>query len=252
MREMSVVLLSGGLDSTTVAAYAKGEGHELVALTFNYGQRHRREMEAAKRVAEILEIRHEVVDLPALKKLSWYSALTDGGIDVPKETTMRDSTQDIPITYVPLRNTVFLTLAAALLESRVLSLIEGGSVSPKDVSASIFIAANAVDYSGYPDCRPEYFDAMRRALFEGSKLGKQYGVSIDIETPVLRMTKAEIVKLGVGLSAPLEHTWSCYEGGEIPCGACDSCLLRAKAFAEAGIKDPLLERLRREGKIAEG
>ena len=250
MRKMSVVLLSGGLDSTTVAAHAKAQGYELVALTFNYGQRHQREMEAAKRVARMLEIRHEVVDLPALKSLSWYSALTDGGIDVPKETTMRDSTQDIPITYVPMRNTVFLTLAAALLESRVLRLIEDGKTGPNEVSASIFIAANAVDYSGYPDCRPEYFDAMRRALFEGSKLGKQYGVSIDIETPVLRMTKAEIVKLAVRLSAPLEHTWSCYEGAEIPCGACDSCLLRAKGFAEAGIKDPLLERLRREGKIA--
>jgi 7-cyano-7-deazaguanine synthase len=252
MRKMSVVLLSGGLDSTTVAAYAKAEGHELVALTFNYGQRHQREMEAAKCVAEILEIRHEVVDLPALNKLSWYSALTDGSMGIPKETMVGGSTQDIPITYVPLRNTVFLTLAAALLESRVLSLIEGGTASPKDVSAAIFIAANAVDYSGYPDCRPEYFGAMRRALFEGSKLGKQFGVSIDIETPVLRMTKAEIVKLGVRLGAPLEHTWSCYEGGEIPCGACDSCLLRAKGFAEAGISDPLLERLRREGKIAEG
>jgi 7-cyano-7-deazaguanine synthase len=149
-----------------------------------------------------------------------------------------------------MRNTVFLTLAAALLESRVLRLIEDGKTGPNEVSASIFIAANAVDYSGYPDCRPEYFDAMRRALFEGSKLAKQYGVSMDIETPVLRMTKAEIVKLAVRLGAPLEHTWSCYEGEEIPCGACDSCLLRAKGFAEAGIKDPLLERLRREGKIA--
>jgi 7-cyano-7-deazaguanine synthase len=221
-------------------------------LSFNYGQRHRRELESAKRVAGLLEIQHEVVNLPVLKELSWYSALTTGGLDVPKDRTMGKATKDIPITYVPLRNTVFLTLGAALLESRVLSLIENDKVDPKDLSASIFIAANAVDYSGYPDCRPEYFEAMKQALFEGSKLGKQYGVSIGIETPVLHMTKAEIVRLGVRHGAPLEHTWSCYEGGDLPCGACDSCLLRAKGFAQAEIEDPLLERLRREGKIAEG
>jgi len=252
MRRMGVVLLSGGLDSTTVAAYAKAAGHELTALTFDYGQRHSRELEAAKRVAGILDIQHEVVDLPVMKKLSWYSALTAGGLDVPKDRTIEDPTQDIPATYVPLRNTVFLTLGAALLESRVLSLIEDGQVEPKEMSASIFIAANAVDYSGYPDCRPEYFEAMKQTLFQGSKLGKQYGVSIGIETPLLRMTKAEIVKLGVELGTPFEHTWSCYEGAATPCGACDSCLLRAKGFAEAGVRDPLLERLQREGKIAEG
>jgi len=252
MRRLGVVLLSGGLDSTTVAAYAKAAGHELVALTFDYGQRHSRELEAAMRVAGILEMQHEVVELPAMKKLSWYSALTTGDPDVPKDRTIGDLTQGIPATYVPLRNTVFLTLGAALIESRVLSLIEGGRTDPKEISAAIFIAANAVDYSGYPDCRPEYFEAMKRTLFEGSKLGKQYGVSIGIETPVLHMTKAQIVKLGVELGAPLEDTWSCYDGGDVPCGACDSCLLRAKGFAGAGIKDPLLERLRREGKIAEG
>jgi len=250
MRRLGVVLLSGGLDSTTVAASAKAAGHELVALTFDYEQRHSRELEAARRVAGILEMQHEVVELPAMKKLSWYSALTTGDPDVPKDRTIGDLTQGIPATYVPLRNTVFLTLGAALIESRVLSLIEGGRTDPKEISVAIFIAANAVDYSGYPDCRPEYFEAMKRTLFEGSKLGKQYGVSIGIETPVLHMTKAQIVKLGVELGAPLEDTWSCYEGGDVPCGACDSCLLRAKGFAGAGIRDPLLERLRREGKIA--
>jgi 7-cyano-7-deazaguanine synthase len=252
MRRLGVVLLSGGLDSTVVAAYAKTEGHELVALSFHYGQRHRRELESAKRVAGLLEIQHEVADLPGLNRLAWYSALTAGGLEVPKNRTIEEVTRDIPITYVPLRNTVFLTHGAALLESRVLNLIDNAKLDPKDLSASIFIAANAVDYSGYPDCRPEYFEAMKQALFEGSKLGKQYGVSIGIETPLLHMTKAEIVRLGVRLGAPLEHTWSCYEGGEIPCGACDSCLLRAKGFAQVGIEDPLLERLRREGKIAEG
>jgi len=168
MRKMGVVLLSGGLDSTTVAAGAKAAGYELVALTFNYGQRHSRELEAARRVAEILEIQHEVVDLPVMKRLSWYSALTTGDLDVPKDRPMEDSTQDIPITYVPLRNTVFLTLGAALLESRVLSLIEDGRTDPREMSASIFIAANAVDYSGYPDCRPEYFQAMQLALVKAA------------------------------------------------------------------------------------
>jgi 7-cyano-7-deazaguanine synthase len=252
MRRIGVVLLSGGLDSTIVAAYARAEGHELAALSFRYGQRHSRELEAAKKVTGILEIQHEVVDLPAMKELSWYSALTSGSLEVPKDKAMGRATLDIPITYVPLRNTVFLTLGAALLESRVLSLIEDGQTDPKEISASIFIAANAVDYSGYPDCRPEYFQAMQQALVEGSKLGKQYGVPMSIETPVLQMTKAEIVELGMRLGAPLEHTWSCYEGGDVPCGACDSCLLRANGFAGAGIRDPLLERLRREGKIAEG
>jgi 7-cyano-7-deazaguanine synthase len=252
MRKIGVVLLSGGLDSTTVSAWARAEGHDLVALTFDYGQRHRRELEASRRVANMLGIPHEVVDLPAMKRLSWYSALTDGGIDVPRRTPAGDSTQDVPITYVPLRNTVLLTLAAALVESRALSLIESGKADAKGVSACVFIAANAVDYSGYPDCRPEYFAAMSRAIYEGSKLGRQYGVPIAIETPLLRMTKCEIVKLGMRLGAPLEHTWSCYEGGKLPCGACESCLLRAKGFAEAGVQDPLLERLGREGKLAEG
>lgn len=250
MKRIGVVLLSGGLDSTTVAVHAKAEGFDLVALTFDYGQRHSRELESARRIAGLLEIQHEVVNLPVMKKLSWYSALTTSVLEVPKDRSVEDLTTDVPATYVPMRNTVFLTLAAALLESRVLSLIERDEIDAKDLSASIFIAANAVDYSGYPDCRPEYFRAMRRALFEGSKLGKQHGVSMGIETPVLHMTKAEIVKLGMRLGAPLEHTWSCYEGLEIPCGACDSCLLRAKGFVEAGINDPLLERLRREGKIA--
>ena len=250
MRRLGVVLLSGGLDSTTVAARAKALGFEVVALTFDYGQRHRRELESAGRVAALLGMPHEVVSLPAVKRLSWYSALTTAVLDVPRGRPLEDLGADIPATYVPLRNTVFLTLAAALLESRVLELIEGHEVEARDTSASVFIAANAVDYSGYPDCRPEYFAAMRQALFEGSKLGKQYGVPLGIETPVLHLSKAQIVRLGVDLGAPLEHTWSCYEGGPVPCGNCDSCILRARGFAEAGIEDPLLARLRREGQIA--
>ncbi|MDM7999842.1 MAG: 7-cyano-7-deazaguanine synthase QueC [Dehalococcoidia bacterium] len=252
MRKIGVVLLSGGLDSTTVAAFAKAAGYELVALTFDYGQRHRAELKAARKVARIMGVRHEVVDLPAMKKLCSYSALTSGHLQVPRGRRLAGPIRDIPPTYVPLRNTVFLTLGAALLESTILSLIDHREVEPKGVSASLFIAANAVDYSGYPDCRPEYFQAMQRALTQGTKLGCQYGITISVETPVLHMSKADIVRLGIKLGAPFEHTWSCYEGGDIPCGSCDSCLLRARGFAGAGIRDPLLERLQREGKIAEG
>lgn len=250
MRRLGVILLSGGLDSTTVAAHARAGGFESAALTFDYGQRHRRELESARRVAGILEMPHQVVSLPAMSRLSWYSALTGVAMDVPRRRPVDDLGTDIPATYVPLRNTVFLTLAAAFLESRALELIEGHEVGTAGLSASIFIAANAVDYSGYPDCRPEYFAAMRQALFEGSKLGKQYGIPIGIETPLLHLSKGRIVRLGVELGAPLEHTWSCYEGGPVPCGDCDSCVLRARGFAEAGIEDPLLARLRREGQIA--
>ena len=250
MRRLGVVLLSGGLDSTTVAARARADGWDLAALTFDYGQRHRRELESAGRVAALLGLPHEVVSLPALNRLSWYSALTSAAIEVPRGRPLANLGADVPVTYVPLRNTVFLALAAALLESRVLSLIEGREAQPGAVSASVFIAANAVDFSGYPDCRPEYFAAMGQALTEGSKLGRHYGVPILIQTPVLSLSKAGIVRLGLELGAPLEHTWSCYESGPVPCGDCDSCLLRARGFAEAGTEDPLLARLRREGQIA--
>jgi 7-cyano-7-deazaguanine synthase len=202
-------------------------------------------------VAEVMGIRWEVVDFSCFKKLAWYSALTSSGdFQVPKKRDSGDMTREIPITYVPLRNTFFITMAAAFLESEVLNLIEKGGVNPADVEASIFIAVNAVDYSGYPDCRPEYYEKMTRVLFEGSKLGAQYGIPINIQTPIIYMTKAEIVKLAFELNAPLEHTWSCYEGEDIPCNKCDSCILRARGFAEAGFKDPLMARLEKDGKIA--
>ncbi len=250
MRRLGVVLLSGGLDSTTVAAGAKARGLEMVALTFDYGQRHRLEIESAGKVAALLGLPHEVVPLPAMARLSWYSALTSGVLDVPRGRPVEDLATGVPATYVPMRNTVFLTLAAALLESRVLGLIEPGEAGSMQVSASIFIAANDVDYSGYPDCRPGYFAAMRQALFEGSKLGRHCGVPLEIETPLIGLSKARIVRLGLELGAPLEHTWSCYQDGPVPCGACDACVLRARGFAQAGMEDPLLARLRREGQIA--
>ena len=148
----------------------------------------------------------------------------------------------MPITYVPLRNTIFLALAAAYLESNVLHAIEVEGVDAAEVTASVYMAPNALDYSGYPDCRPEFYDKARQTLDLGSKLWTEYGVPIGVETPIIDLSKAEIAALGTRLGAPLEHTWSCYEGGDVPCGTCDSCVLRARGFAEAGIPDPVLAR----------
>ena len=253
MRKLGIILLSGGLDSTTVATYAKKQRYQLLALTLHYGQKHTKEIESAAKVAEVLSIKHKVIDVSFFKKLAWYSALTDfDSFEVPKQRDSIRMTKEIPITYVPLRNTFFITIAAALLESETLNLIENDRVDPKELESSIFIAANAVDYSGYPDCRPIYYKKMSGVLFEGSKLGSQYNKQINILTPIIRKSKAQIVKLAMRLGAPVEYTWSCYEGGSMPCGACDSCILRAKGFAEAGYDDPLLIRLERKGKIAEG
>jgi 7-cyano-7-deazaguanine synthase len=251
MRKIGVILLSGGLDSTTVAAYAKKQGYELIAITLHYGQKHSKEVESAKKVAEAMGIKQEVIDISFFKKLAWYSALTNSGdFNIPKQRDNEEMAKDIPITYVPLRNTFFITMAAAFLESEVLNLIEREKVDPANVDASLFIAANAIDYSGYPDCRPEYYKQIAKALFQGSKLGVQYKKKISIKTPIILKTKAEIVKMAMDLGAPIEHTWSCYEGGEVPCGTCDSCILRAKGFAEAGYNDPLLERLEKNVRIS--
>lgn len=238
-RRMGMVLLSGGLDSTTVAAIAQRQGYELSALTLSYGQSHRREIEAARTIAQTLGLRHHVVDIEFYKRLAWYSALTQPDrFAIPTNRAITDMADEIPITYVPLRNTLFLTLAAALLESEALHTIEREDCQPSELEATLFIAANAIDYSGYPDCRPEYYRALSETLRLGSKLGTQYGVPLRIETPLLTLSKAEIVRLAVELGAPIQHTWSCYQGGPAPCGHCDSCLLRAKGFQEAGLSDP--------------
>jgi 7-cyano-7-deazaguanine synthase len=215
----AVVLLSGGLDSTTVLAKALDEGCEVVALSFRYGQRHSRELDSAKAVAEHYGTRHVVVDID----LSMFrSALTDPDIDVPEGREKIGS--DIPDTYVPARNIIMLSVAAGLCES---------------VDADrIYIGANVVDYSGYPDCRPQFFEAFRKMLSVGTKAGTE-GRPIRIETPILSKSKAEIVKLGKDLGAPLHLTWSCYEGGEKACGRCDSCILRLRGFEEAGFRDEI-------------
>ena len=241
MPSYGVTLLSGGLDSTTVAAYAKARVDHMSAITFRYGQSHSKEIDCAVRIAGILGIEHRLLDISFLSDVGWYSALTSPDrFQVPSGRSGEEIGHGIPITYVPMRNTIFLSLAAAYLESRVLYAIEVEGIDASDVGASVYIAANALDYSGYPDCRPEFYDSISRSLELGSKLWTEYSVSINIETPIIDLSKAEIAAFGTRLGAPLEHTWSCYKGDEIPCGSCDSCSLRARGFAEAGIPDPLL------------
>ena len=219
----AVVLLSGGLDSTVAAALARERGFELHALSFDYGQRHKRELESARAVAKALgAASHAVMTVP----IAAYgaSALTDPAIAVP---TGRDEAQmgaDIPVTYVPARNIVFLSLALGLAEAR-------------DAEA-VFIGANALDYSGYPDCRPEFFAAFEEVARRGTKRGVE-GKPFAVEVPLQHLTKADIVQEGLRLKAPLHLTWSCYQGGAKACGVCDSCLLRLKGFREAGATDPV-------------
>ncbi|MDP6402042.1 MAG: 7-cyano-7-deazaguanine synthase QueC [SAR202 cluster bacterium] len=246
MQSYGVTLLSGGLDSTTVTAYAQKRVQHLTALTFRYGQTHSKEVECARQIAGLMGIEHKLIDISFLGEVAWYSALTSPELfPIPKDRPEDQIGFGIPITYVPLRNTIFLALSAGYLESQVLHAIEVGGLKPEEVAAYLYMAPNAIDYSGYPDCRPEFFVQMRQTLQHGSKMWTQYGVQIAIETPIIELSKAEIAELGIRLKAPLEHTWSCYKGGEIPCGSCDSCILRAKGFTEAGIPDPLMVRLGR-------
>ena len=243
MTSFGVTLLSGGLDSTTVTAYAKKRCDHLTAITFRYGQSHSKEVDFAQEIAALLGVEHKLIDISFLSEVAWYSALTSpDAFPIPKEAGAQIGSS-IPITYVPMRNTIFLALSAAYLESRLLHAIEVEELAVEDAHATLYMAPNAIDYSGYPDCRPEFFDQMKRTLRYGSKLGTQYGVQLQVDTPIIRMSKSEIVEMGTRLKAPLELTWSCYEGGDIPCGECDSCVLRAKGFEEAGIADPLLLRL---------
>ncbi len=239
MLRLAVVLLSGGLDSTTAATMVKHEGTQLSAVTVNYGQSHAREIDAARRVATHLNIAQQITEVPFFKDVASYSALTQPDQHArPLDRAPRAMSNDIPATYVPLRNTYLLTLAASALESAALAAIEVRGVDPAGLTASIVIGANAIDYSGYPDCRPEYYRAMAETLRLGSKLGTQYSVPITISTPLIDKTKAEIVRLAIEIGAPIEHTWSCYGPGPAPCGRCDSCVLRAKGFREAGVPDP--------------
>jgi 7-cyano-7-deazaguanine synthase len=224
----AVCLLSGGLDSSTVLAHARREGFECYALSFDYGQRHRLELEAAGRVAASLGAARHVTLRIGLRAFGG-SALTDD-IDVPKGRGASEMGQGIPVTYVPARNTIFLSCALAWAET-----LE---------SADIFLGVNAIDYSGYPDCRPEYIEAFERMANLATKAGVEGRTRVKIHTPLIRLSKGEIVKLGRDLGLDFSLTWSCYDPDVHgrPCGACDSCLLRAKGFEEAGLEDPLLLR----------
>ena len=244
MVSYGVSLLSGGLDSTTVTAYAVGRVDHLTALTFRYGQTHSKEVDCAVRIAELMGVDHKVIDISFLGEVAWYSALTSPELfPLPRERSAEKIGFGVPITYVPMRNTIFLGLSAAFLESQVLHAIEEGGADHEKISAHLYMAPNAIDYSGYPDCRPEFFDQIKQTLEYGIKLWTEYGVSFAVETPIIELSKAEIAEMAVRLEAPIEHTWSCYEGGEAPCGQCDSCVLRARGFDQAGIPDPLLARL---------
>jgi 7-cyano-7-deazaguanine synthase len=219
----AVVLLSGGLDSATTAAIALEQGFDVHALSVRYGQRHAVELEAARRVAERLGVRrHVVVDLDL--RLFGGSALT-GDVPVPKDTPMDEIGAQVPATYVPARNTIFLSLALAWAET----------LEARD----IFIGANALDYSGYPDCRPEYFAAFTRLADLATRAGVE-GARLTIHTPLLRLTKAQIVSRGLALGLDFGLTSTCYDPAPdgAACGHCEACLLRLKGFEEAGVPDP--------------
>ena len=221
----AVCLLSGGLDSSTCLALARREGFECYALSFDYGQRHRAELDAARRVAAHLgAARHLVARIDT--EVFAGSALT-GGADVPKSRSAEQMSDGIPVTYVPARNTVFLSYALAWAE-----VLE---------AADIFIGVNAIDYSGYPDCRPEYIQAFERMANLATKAAVEGRARIRIHAPLASLTKAGIVRLGTKLGVDFGLTHSCYDPDPagLPCGACDSCQLRRKGFAEAGLVDPL-------------
>jgi 7-cyano-7-deazaguanine synthase len=246
---IAVVLLSGGLDSATTAAFAKKRGYDVDALTIHYGQALSKEIQCAQAVAKKLNIKQKIVDISNFKDIAWHSALTSPKTFKVSQQNAEKPAQDIPLTYVPLRNSFFIVLAAAYLESEILQKIEKDHVKPDNIDAKIFIAANALDYAGYPDCRPEYYKKINSLLKLASKVGTQYNVQIKVEAPLLHKTNKDIVKMGIRLNAPLELTWSCYVGGEVPCGKCDACQLRAQGFKEAGKEDPIMANLRKEGKL---
>ena len=218
----AIVLLSGGLDSATVLYMAKEQGFELHALSFDYGQKHSKELEAAKKIAiKAGVISHKIVSLNL--DLWGGSSLTDKDLEVEDGNI---NSRDIPNTYVPARNMVFLSIASSFAEA----------IGAQD----IFIGVSQMDYSGYVDCRQEFIDAMETAINMGTVSAVEQNKPIKIHSPLINLTKSEEIKAGLKLGVDYSLTWSCYRGGAKPCGTCDSCLLRAKAFEEVGIKDPAL------------
>ncbi len=220
----AVILLSGGIDSATTLAIAIAEGYEAYALSFDYGQRHQIETQAARRVANLLDAREHRVGKIDLR-IFGGSALTDD-LDVPKQRSEEEIAHGIPVTYVPARNTIFLAYALAWAE-----VIQADD---------IFLGVNAIDYSGYPDCRPEFIEAFERLANLGTKAGVE-GRRFQIHTPLIKFSKAEIIRKAVELGVDLSLTHSCYDPTQegLACGECDSCLLRLKGFREAGMTDPI-------------
>jgi 7-cyano-7-deazaguanine synthase len=222
----AVIILSGGLDSTTCMGIAKHQGYELYPITFDYGQRHRIELENAKQVAEYYGVadRHKIIQLGFLREFGG-SALTDDAIDVPNVKRQPvEQADEIPVTYVPGRNLLFLSIATSYAE-----------VTGAD---AIFIGVNALDYSGYPDCRPEFIRKVEEVIALATKVGVE-GKAIRIETPLIHWSKADIIREGMRLEVPYHLTTSCYNGKAEACGECDSCRLRLKGFEEAGYRDPI-------------
>lgn len=221
----AVVLLSGGLDSSTVVAIAKSQGFDVYALTFRYGQRHEAELQAAKKIAESHQVKqHIVADIDL--RMFGGSALTDEQHSVPKGRDAEEMESGIPITYVPARNTIFLSFALAWAE--VLGALD------------IFIGVNAVDYSGYPDCRPEYIEAYRKMANLATKAGVEGQGGIQVHTPLIDLSKGDIVKKGLSLGVDYSVTVTCYDPSDdgVACGECDACYLRLRGFAENNISDP--------------
>jgi 7-cyano-7-deazaguanine synthase len=220
----AVVLSSGGLDSTTVMAIAKSEGYEIYSLSFRYGQRHAQELVAAGKIANRFNVKEHLVISIDFRKIGG-SALTDE-MSVPKDRTTEEMEKEIPVTYVPARNTIFLSLALGWAE-----VLEADT---------IFIGVNAIDYSGYPDCRPEFIKAFEHMANLATKAGVEGKMKITVRTPLINMTKAEIILKGVALGVDYSMTHSCYDPSPagLACGSCDSCLLRKKGFLAAGIPDP--------------
>ncbi|MBR8840226.1 MAG: 7-cyano-7-deazaguanine synthase QueC [Stigonema ocellatum SAG 48.90 = DSM 106950] len=218
----AVILLSGGLDSSTVLYQALADGYHCYAISFDYQQRHRRELQSASAIASSAGVvQHQVVEFDL--RLWGGSALTDQTIDLPQRG-LDEMSQNIPVTYVPARNTIFLSFALAYAETIT--------------AERVYIGVNALDYSGYPDCRPDYIQAMQEVFRLGTKLGRE-GQPITIVAPLIHLKKTEIIQLGNQLGVSWDLTWSCYGGGDIACGVCDSCRLRLAAFAELGLVDPL-------------
>lgn len=219
----AIVLFSGGLDSTTCLYWALDQGYTCEALTVSYGQRHEREVISAQKITHKLGVKHHLITL----HLPWLktSSLVNPKAQLPDIPLEQIPHEGIPTTYVPGRNLMFLSIAGSLLDS---------------VGAQAIVAGpNAIDFSGYPDCTPAFFQAAADALNRGTKQGVNGG--IEVLAPLMHLSKAEIVKLGEKLHVPFELTWSCYAGGEKPCGQCDSCKLRAKGFEEAGVRDTALD-----------